>query len=114
MAYEIIERSEHQENHKILHELSKDLTKAEKKKGQLHKVFEPSFDVKVCRTNDFIRQKLTYMHNNPCSKKWQLADEPIHYKHSSMRFYKEYDENTKSKLTIYTKLFCSKTNENKQ
>jgi hypothetical protein len=106
MAYEIIKRLENQDNQKLLHELSKNLTKAEKKKGQLHKVFKPSFDVKLCQTNEFICQKLTYMHNNPCSKKWQLVDEPVKYKHSSMKFYMEYDENTKSKLTSYTKLFC--------
>jgi REP element-mobilizing transposase RayT len=101
MAYEIIKRLESRSNTNILFELTKDLTDAEKKKGQLHHVFEPSFDVKVCKTIDFIEQKLKYIHNNPCSKKWMLANESIEYKHSSMRFYQEFDRNSNSKLTNY-------------
>ena len=107
MAYEIVTRLEKQGSFKILSELSKGLTISEKRKGQLHKVFKPSFDVKICETYEFIRQKLDYVHNNPCSKKWMLIEEPIKYKHSSVRFYEEYNENMKSKLTSYKEIFCS-------
>jgi hypothetical protein len=104
MAYEIIKRLEESRNIEVLTELSKGVLPFERKKGQLHKVFESSFDVKVCRNREFIKQKLDYIHNNPCSKKWMLADEPIKYKHSSMRFYEEYDSSVKSKLTNYREL----------
>jgi len=32
-------------------------------------------------------QKFDYIHNNPCSGKWNLADEPLNYKYSSAKFY---------------------------
>jgi len=32
-------------------------------------------------------QKLNYIHNNPCQKKWMLADEPSSYSLSSCSFY---------------------------
>ena len=92
MAYEIVKRLEMQKANEILPELTKDVTLREQKKGQLHKVFEPSFDVKVCRSYDFITQKLEYIHNNPCSKKWMLAKEPVEYRYSSAKFYAEYNE----------------------
>ena len=35
----------------------------------------------------FIIQKLDYIHNNPCAGKWNLADCPENYVHSSAGFY---------------------------
>ncbi len=58
--------------------------------GQKTKVVERnmnSFDREECRTEKFIMQKLNYIHNNPCSGRWRLADDPIHYLHSSASFY---------------------------
>jgi REP element-mobilizing transposase RayT len=104
MAYEIVKRLENAGENKLLEELSKGLLPYEKKKGQLHKVFKTSFDVKVCRTTSFIEQKLNYIHNNPCSKKWMLVSEPIEYKHSSMRFYYKNDEIEYLKLTNFMSL----------
>lgn len=89
----------------ILIKLEADVTNREKSKGQLHKVVENSFDVKICESICFIEQKLNYMHLNPCSKKWKLVDNPIDYQHSSMRFYEAFHPNIKSKLTSYTALF---------
>jgi hypothetical protein len=34
-----------------------------------------------------LRQKLDYIHNNPCTGKWNLADCPENYIHSSAGFY---------------------------
>ena len=84
--------------------LKEGVSMAQQKKGQLHKVFEESFDVKVCETHSFIRQKLNYMHQNPCSKNWNLVENPIDYKHSSMKFFNTYGSGIKSKLTPYTVL----------
>lgn len=89
----------------ILIKLEADVTNREKSKGQLHKVVENSFDVKICESICFIEQKLNYVHLNPCSKKWKLVDNPIDYQHSSMRFYEAFHLNIKSELTSYTALF---------
>jgi hypothetical protein len=45
------------------------------------------FDCKDCRTDEFIKQKLDYMHNNLCKGKWNLSSCPEQYKHSSTYFY---------------------------
>ena len=44
-------------------------------------------DAKPCRTEKFIVQKLNYMHNNPCPRKWRLCVKPWQYAQSSARFY---------------------------
>ena len=105
MAYEIIKRLQKMNRKEILIKLEAGVTNREKSKGQVHKVFENSFDVKICESTRFIEQKLNYMHLNLCSKKWKLVDNPIDYQHSSMRFYETFHPNIKSKLTPYTALF---------
>lgn len=59
----------------------------DKERNKKHEVWEDSFDWKECRTNDFIRQKLEYIHNNPVKGKWNLAVSAADYEHSSARFY---------------------------
>ena len=59
----------------------------DKSRGKLHEVWKDSFDCKECRTENFIMQKLVYIHNNPCSGRWKLADDPLHYPYSSASFY---------------------------
>ncbi|MFT6036262.1 MAG: putative transposase [Marivirga sp.] len=34
-------------------------------------------------------QKLEYIHNNPCTKHWQLVVQPFDYKYATARFYEE-------------------------
>jgi REP element-mobilizing transposase RayT len=87
LGYDIINRLTDQDEEKILSRLSMAVTPAKKKKGYKHEVWEDSFDVKLCWTEKFIMQKLNYIHNNPCAGKWNLADSPIHYVHSSASFY---------------------------
>ena len=43
--------------------------------------------VKECWTEKFFRQKLNYIHFNPCQQHWNLATSPEEYKWSSARFY---------------------------
>ena len=57
----------------------------DKARKKMHKVFEPSFDWKECRTDKFIVQKLNYMHSNPCVAR--LCVQPEEYEHSSAKFY---------------------------
>ncbi|MEO6869034.1 MAG: hypothetical protein ABI168_05275, partial [Ginsengibacter sp.] len=71
----------------LLYELKKGVSPSDQKRGKLHQVFEPSFDIKECFSEHFIRQKLNYIHYNPCTGKWQLANCPEDYIHSSALFY---------------------------
>ncbi len=89
MAYEFIKRLKTQKHHQILLKLNSACSEEEKKRGQLHKVFEPSFDAKAILTNQFLFQKLDYIHHNPVSGKWNLAETFLDYKHSSAGFYEK-------------------------
>jgi REP element-mobilizing transposase RayT len=87
MAYAIIDRLIKTGQEEIIARLRKDVRVKDKDRGKIHEVWKDSFDVKECRTEKFIMQKLNYIHNNPCSGKWKLAVDPIHYLHSSASFY---------------------------
>lgn len=87
IAYEIVKRLKEQKQMNVLNKLSAAVTDSDRKRGKLHQVFEPSFDAKELRTKQFIEQKLSYMHNNPCSGVWNLAVSPVEYSHSSAKFY---------------------------
>ncbi|MFM9911470.1 MAG: transposase [Chitinophagaceae bacterium] len=89
MAYEIINRLAAANKGTLLAQLSAGVKERERKKGQLHKVFEESFDAKKCTSTDFIYQKLEYIHHNPTSGKWMLAEDFLSYEHSSAAFYEE-------------------------
>ena len=56
----------------MLEKLSNLLSEREKNKGQLHKVFNDSFDAKAIITQRFLLQKINYIHNNPVNGKWML------------------------------------------
>jgi hypothetical protein len=87
MAYEIINRLNENENAELLNELSNLVSASDRKRGKLHEVFEPSFDWKECISDEFTETKLNYIHNNPCSGKWNLVNSPIDYVHSSAKYY---------------------------
>ena len=87
MAYEIVNRLKQNNEVALLQQLHAHVEPARKKNQKLHEVWEASFDWKDCRSNSFMWQKLNYMHNNPCTGKWQLAANPIDYLHSSAKFY---------------------------
>lgn len=72
---------------RILKRLAQGVTKTDKKKGQKHRVFEPSFDAKYVQSDKFILQKLNYIHHNPVKGKWNLVDDFTDYEHSSASFY---------------------------
>ena len=63
------------------------VTEKEKKKGQLHKVFEESFDAKSIDTKKFFLQKLNYIHLNPVRGNYKLINDWRDYEHSSAGFY---------------------------
>ena len=77
---------EEQNNTAILKTLSNAVIDSDRRRGKLHQVFESSFDAKECRREEFINQKLSYMHENPY-KGVCLAASPSEYLHSSALFY---------------------------
>ncbi|MGK2863545.1 MAG: hypothetical protein ACSLE0_16555, partial [Chitinophagaceae bacterium] len=87
MAYEIVDRLKQAGNGEIIGRLQNDVRAKDKSRGKQHEVWKDAFDVKECRPEKFIMQKLNYIHNNSCSGKWKLADDPIQYLHSSASFY---------------------------
>ena len=40
-------------------------------------------------TDMVMEQKLNYIHHNPCTGKWNLAQTPVEYRYSSAKFYTE-------------------------
>ena len=89
MAYEIINRLEKANDIHTLNILEKGISERERKKKLLHKVFKDSFDAKAIFSEKFLIQKLNYIHHNPVSGKWKLANDFISYEHSSASFYEE-------------------------
>lgn len=103
MAYEIIKRLQ-VGNAGTLAQLANACTDKEKAKGQIHKVFEPSFDAKPVYTDVFLHQKLDYIHHNPVSGKWNLSVEYTDYSHSSAAFYKDALPHKEISITDYREL----------
>jgi len=87
MAYDLVKRLKDSGNKEILDKLTSFVDVNEKSKGKLHRVFEPSFDWKECRSDKFLEQKLNYIHENPCRGSWQLVKQSEDYVHSSAKFY---------------------------
>ena len=87
MAYSIIEKLKANGSWGILEKLSIDIEKSRAARNKQHNVRELSFDWKECRSPEFMKQKLDYIHFNPCSKKWALCSYPGEFAHSSAMFY---------------------------
>ena len=87
MAYEIIKRLKHNIEKALLEKLSNQVESKRKINKKLHEVWGLSFDWKECRSWEFVNQKLSYIHNNPCVKKWDLSNSTAEYAHSSAKFY---------------------------
>ena len=87
IAYEFINRLKQQGEIKLLHQLNLSVEVKDRERNKKHEVWEDSFDWKECRTSKFMKQKLDYMHDNPCRGKWNLVADVTEYKHSSAKFY---------------------------
>lgn len=86
LAYQIIVFLEQDGNKKILEIFKKHARTKEKAK---HKVFEDRYDALVIQSDKFFLEKLNYIHNNPLSKHWRLADSIVDYKYSSAANYEK-------------------------
>ena len=82
-----MKRLQEQNHISILSKIAEAVTKSDKDRGKIHQVFERSFDCKEITSSHFFKQKLSYMHNNPCSGIWKLVENPIDYIHSSAKYY---------------------------
>ena len=60
--------------------------------------------IKFLPSREITEQKMDYIHNNPVQGKWMLADDPLHYRYSSIRFYEE-DNDEFGFLTHYMEYF---------
>ncbi len=87
MAYEIVKRLKQQQQISLLEQMKEWVNNTDKQRSKHHEVFEPSFDWKECRSDKFMKQKLNYIHSNPCTSEPRLAINPEDYWHSSAQFY---------------------------
>jgi len=52
-----------------------------------HQVWDDGYNAKDDFSPEFLRQKMDYIHGNPCQPHWNLAASPESYPWSSARFY---------------------------
>lgn len=100
IGYEIVRRLRDEENF-ILNKLAAGVSPGERKNNKQHAIWEQSFDVKECRSERMLGQKLGYIHHNPISGKWSLSESFIEYKHSSAMFYHTGEQHEYVKLTHF-------------
>jgi REP element-mobilizing transposase RayT len=87
MAYELVSLLEQKGEQLLLKELRKAVSDKDHSRGKIHEIWIDGFDVKECRTEKFILQKLIYIHENPVRGKWKLCKSSLDYFHSSAPFY---------------------------
>ncbi len=66
VAYEIVKRLKARGETKLLHQLNLSVEAKDRERNKKHEIWEDSFDWKEYRTHKFMKQKLDYMHDNPC------------------------------------------------
>jgi len=87
MAYELVKRLKQINKADILVQLADWVNTTERLRNKKHEVFEPSFDQKECYSIPFMKQKIDYIHNNPCKAKMSGVRFPEDYLHSSAKYY---------------------------
>jgi REP element-mobilizing transposase RayT len=50
-------------------------------------IWKRNTHIKQVFNSDFMKQKVEYIHNNPCQPNWELSARPEEYKYSSASFY---------------------------
>jgi REP element-mobilizing transposase RayT len=87
LAYDIVKKLQQKEEHQLLNLLGSAVEPKDRSRGKKHEPWKSGFDVKECRTEKFLLQKLNYIHDNPVKGKWMLAKDIEAYLHSSCLFY---------------------------
>ena len=84
LAYEIVKYLKDDQKEELLSFFQK---RARAKNRASHKIFKDGYDSLIIQSRKFFLEKLNYIHKNPCSPKWNLADRVEDYKHSSASNY---------------------------
>lgn len=87
LAYEIVERLKNSKHGHLLKQLENEITRSDSKRGKLHQVFKPSFDVRRMLDEKMLSQKMDYIYHNPVRGKWNLVSDFASYPHSGAAFY---------------------------
>lgn len=82
-ARQIYRHYQAEENIKMLEILRKEGHKVK----QEYKVWEDGYDARDIFSIEFLRQKMNYIHQNPCQPQWKLVDSPEKYLWSTAAFY---------------------------
>lgn len=104
IGYEVVRRLQQKNETELLVQLTEAVDAHKKPRGHCHKLWEDTFDVKECRTERYILQKLNYMHRNPCAGKWRLCEDPNEYPFGSAGFYELGRRNGNTIVTDYRDL----------
>jgi REP element-mobilizing transposase RayT len=84
VADRLIRQYRVENNQEALNFLAAKVTRPDKQK---YKVWEDGYNAKDVFSPEFLRQKMEYIHNNPCQPNWGLVTNPADYVWSSARFY---------------------------
>ena len=57
------------------------------RKDRIYQIWQSTHSPKNIESYPFFRQKLEYIHYNPCAERWQLCNEPEEYPYSSAKDY---------------------------
>jgi len=83
-ARQIVQKYQFEINSQALSMLEKE---ARSIRDQQYKVWEDGFDARDIFSTNFLRQKVDYIHQNPCQSRWRLVTSPEEYPWSSAAFY---------------------------
>lgn len=84
VADRLIRQYQVENNQQALSFLADKVTRPDKQK---YKVWEDGYNAKDVFSPEFLRQKMEYVHYNPCQPHWRLVADPAEYMWSSARFY---------------------------
>jgi hypothetical protein len=89
LAYEIVKRLKRHKKLALLEVLARGVQAKEKAIGKKHQVFRLSFDAQEINGNEGINRVLDYIHSNPVTGKWSLAEDYTDFKYSSASYYQQ-------------------------
>ena len=87
MAYKMVKKLQLANKTILIDLLQKAVEPKDRARGKKHQVWKVGFEVKPCRTEKFLLQKLNYIHDNPINGKWKLSNNNESYVHSSCLYY---------------------------
>ena len=61
-------------------------SKVEHPEKQQYKVWEDDYNAKDVFSSEFLEQKMSYIHSNPCQPHWKLSETPEEYLWSTARY----------------------------